>query len=124
MKKILAAVALTVAIAFPLGGCSTSAEPAPTVTVTAPAPEQYQPETSSGIDGQYLNAVRSKSSVLYGVPDQMLLDIAQTICQSLNAGVPIQTVLQTGIDSGLDSTSVAAIAAGAVVFYCPGADPF
>ncbi len=93
------------------------------MTVTAPAPERFPSETSSGVDRQYLDAVRSKSAVLYSVPDSMLLDIAQSICQSLRAGVPIQTVLQTGLDSGLDSTSVAAIAAGSVVFYCPDADP-
>jgi hypothetical protein len=93
-----------------------------TVTASPPAPAPYQPGTSSGTDATYLNAIRSRSAVLYSVPDATLVELAQTICQSLNAGIPIQTVLQTGLDAGLDSTSVAAIAAGAVVFYCPGAD--
>lgn len=124
MKKFLSALVIAAAVAIPLSGCSSPAPaPQPTVTVTAPAPERFPSETSSGVDRQYLDAVRSKSAVLYSVPDSMLLDIAQSICQSLRAGVPIQTVLQTGLDSGLDSTSVAAIAAGSVVFYCPDADP-
>lgn len=122
MKKILAAIALTVVIAFPLGGCATSPPPATTVAVTAPAPAPYQPETSSGTDAQYLNAVRSRSAVLYNVPDSTLVELAGSICNGLRAGIPIETVLQIGIDSGLDSTTVAVVAAGAVVFYCPGAD--
>lgn len=83
--------------------------------MTAQAP---QPEPQSK-DAVFLDAVRSKSAELNSVPDYMLVDLAGNICDALQAGVPIEQVLTIGVNSGLSSTSVAAIAAGAVVFYCP-----
>jgi hypothetical protein len=120
MKKILALIAALMFV-IPVAACSSDSTPAPVQTVTAPAPAPYEAPAVS-TDDRYLNAVRGQSAVLYSVPDATLVELAGTICDGLRAGIPIETVLQIGIDSGLDSTSVAAIAAGAVVFYCPGAD--
>jgi hypothetical protein len=119
MKKILVATLGAILIAVPLSACSseTVAEPAPkeTVYVPQPAPE---PQTNSDEDS-YLTAVRSKDSALYSVPDASLVELAGTICQSLRSGIPVQRVIQTGLDSGLSTNQVAALVAGAVVFYCP-----
>jgi type IV secretory pathway VirB10-like protein len=116
MKKFLI-LAAVVMLAVPVSGCSTGSEPAPTVTVTAPAPEREQPAPLS--DEAFLSAVRGSAPELARVSDLQLVDLARTICLGLDAGVSIETVLETGINSGLGTNSVAAIAAGAIVFYCP-----
>jgi hypothetical protein len=122
MKKILALIAALMFV-IPVAACTTESTPAPTVTVTAPAPQERTDERyEASTDEQYLRAVRGQSAVLYSVPDGTLVELAVTICEGLRSGLPIETILQIGIDSGLDPTSVASIAAGAVVFYCPGAD--
>jgi hypothetical protein len=118
MKKILVATIGAFLIAVPLSACSseTVAEPAPKETVYVPQPA---PEPVVNEDDAFLDAVRSKDSAFYSVPDASLVELAGTICQSLRSGIPITRVIQTGLDSGLSSNQVASIVAGAVVFYCP-----
>jgi hypothetical protein len=118
MKKILALVAALMFV-IPTAACTIEAPPAAApVTVTAePAPE---PQASSQ-DEQYLDTIRDESPQLNAVPDSSLVELAGNICTSLRSGIPIETVLRIGIESGLDSDSVTSIAAGAVVFYCPDA---
>ena len=118
MKRMLAAVLGTALLVMPLAACSgeQTAAPAPKETVYVPQPA---PEPQVSEDSAYLSAVRSKDSALYSVPDSQLVSLAGTICQSLRSGVPVRQVLQTGLDAGLSVNQVAALVAGAVVFYCP-----
>lgn len=119
MKKIMTALAIAVALMFS-AACSSDSTPAPAVTVTATAQAPVSPVETQ--DEKYLSAIRGRASSLYSVPDADLVSLANQICSGLNSGISIERILQIGLDAGLDSTEVASIAAGAVVFYCPGAD--
>lgn len=118
MKKFIALMFVPMAVA--LGGCSSDTPP-----TSAPAPvvqQSPQPAPQVSNDEQFLAAVRSQAPAFYSVSDDQLISLGNKICEGLVAGIPIQQILQTGINSGLSSNEVAAVAAGAVVFYCPGAD--
>jgi hypothetical protein len=123
MKKIIAAAMIAASLMFATA-CSSGEKEIQVVTVTATAPAPESPIYGSGVsaDDQFLDAVRSRAPEVVTVTDSTLIATGRQVCDSLNAGLPIERVLQLGLDSGLSSTTVAAVAAGAVVFYCPGAD--
>lgn len=118
MKKIAAAAILAASLLF-VTACGSGEKDLVVVTVTETAPA---PAPAESTESNYLSAVRNASPELVAVEDSTLVSLANQICNSLNSGVSIERVLQIGVDSGLSSTNVAAVAAGAVVFYCPGAD--
>ena len=129
MKKIIIA---TLGTAIAVTACSTGPTVAtPTVTVTAsqtapaPAPtDNDAPQAgannfSSNDDATYLALLRGNDSAFYAVDDQTLVDLGQTTCEAFDAGMTLEMYAAVATSSGVTTDQAAAIAAAAIVVYCP-----
>lgn len=119
IKKTLA-VGLTLVTALSLSACgigSNTATPAVTVTKTvvepAPAPAV---ETFSVSD--LPNAVRLQDPYYYDADDASIIELATTICTTLQGGASVEDVALV-VAEGLGADHATAIIAGAIVYICP-----
>lgn len=127
MKIIIAALG----IALTLTACSAPTVAAPTVTVTAsqtapaPTPLDDAPQAgandnfSSNDDATYLALLRGSDSTFYAVDDQTLVDLGRTTCEAFDAGMTLEMYAAVATSSGVTTDQAAAIAAAAIVVYCP-----
>lgn len=129
MKKIIIA---TLGTAIAVTACSAGPTAAtPTVTVTAsqtapaPTPLDDAPQAgandnfSSSDDATYLALLRGSDSTFYAVDDQTLVDLGRTTCDAFDAGMTLEMYAAVATSSGVTTDQAAAIAAAAIVVYCP-----
>lgn len=132
MKKIIIA---TLGTAIAVTACSAGPTvAAPTVTVTAsqtapaPAPtDNDAPQAgandndnfSSNDDATYLALLRGSDSTFYAVDDRTLVDLGRTTCDAFDAGMTLEMYAAVATSSGVTTDQAAAIAAAAIVVYCP-----
>ena len=72
-------------------------------------------------DAAFILAVRSTAPAgsLSGATDDLLIELAGSICNALDAGASFELIGLTAIDNGVDIEAAGAIAGAAVVAYCP-----
>lgn len=116
---------LSVALGFTACGERDSDDPPTTVTVTVPVPvpvpiePEPEPEPELDLEAGYLESVRSFSPELYDVPDNLLVDMGEAICLAFDNGESVESVIITGLDSGVSDQSLAAVIGATVVWFCP-----
>ena len=123
--KLLAALAAASLTLVACGSQSSGAEaPQPAVTVTetetvtrpAPEPEPEPQDDVQGDDATYLAFLASKGVV--ADPDTTI-EVGKQVCETLDAGHDVQTLMALAVGSGFTSDQAAAIIAAAIVTYCP-----
>lgn len=115
MKKFILA---TTAVLFVIPVAACSSDPAPAQPAAPTVEQSYVPPVVSQ-DDKFIEIVNERAPVTRSITDSSLISLAQSICSSLRSGVPIETVLQVGLNSGLDTNTVATVTAASVVVYCP-----
>ena len=131
-KTIVATLGTALGTTVLLTACNAGqASPAPTVTVTAsqtapaPAPtDNDAPQAgannfSSSDDATYLALLRGSDSTFYAVDDRTLVDLGRTTCEAFDAGMTLEMYAAVATSSGVTTDQAAAIAAAAIVVYCP-----
>lgn len=123
MKKSLLLVPASLLLAA-CAGSSTSVVtvteqktvPAPVVTVTeSVAPDnggKYAPD-------MFLDYVHGMLPETFGTSNDGLLDFGDTVCSSIDAGVPVTTLVEIGIENGLTSDQISTLIAASIMFLCP-----
>lgn len=115
MKKFILA---TIAILFVVPVTACSSDPAPAQPAAPTVEQPYEPPVVSQ-DDRFIEIVNRRAPITLSTADSSLVSLAQSICSSLRSGVPIETVLEIGLNSGLDTNTVATVTAASVVVYCP-----
>lgn len=131
-KGLMGAIGATV-LGVALVGCGTqqAGAPTPTVTVTAqaqPTTEAPTPTPTPTLDSDvtslteqaYLEAIHTDlADSVVGVPDSLLLELGHNVCAAMDSGVPVLTVLQSGVDAGVAPYDAGYIVGAAVAAFCP-----
>ena len=127
---ILGYLLLAALLVLLMVGCSStpeeSAAPAP-APVPAPAePAPYDPPVPApdysapdALDQIYLTAVREVAPEASVIPDDSLLNLAQSICDLLAAGGTKEQIFLASQTAGVDAGLAGAITGAAVITYCP-----
>lgn len=121
MKKTLLSLVAAAALCVPLTACGSGSEggsqPDP-----VPAAEQAQETSEDELspDYYYLTAVRMVQPSLEVVPDDDLISLGHSVCDTLEVGANLAevAVAMTGPD-GLDGGQAGAVSGGAIHAYCP-----
>lgn len=121
LLAVLAAAPLAlIACASPSSDTQAAPQPAVTVTetetVTKPAPEPEPQNDVQGDDATYLAFLASKGVV--ADPDTTI-EVGKQVCETLDAGHDVQTLMALAVGAGFTSDQAAAIIAAAIVTYCP-----
>lgn len=122
MKRLSIIFGLVLVPLLVASGCSSKShvEAPETVTATATviAPAPGSGGSVSGTS-DYLDFVTSQSSGLDAIPDSVLLDVGQTLCDSWDRGTTLEETVMAAIASGVSSDDLAALVVGASLYLCP-----
>lgn len=134
MKRIIAGAFLSLVL---LTGCAgevagqasqakqgTSA-PAPVTETTTPTPATTEASTpQSGYSQQQgLNDLRSLTPYFDGIPDSDIFELFNSICENLDSGGTIQSVIDAGIEVGVPAGPAGGLVAAAVYSTCSEYSP-
>lgn len=124
MKKTLLILAPAALLLAACAGASTSTVtvteqktvPAPAVTVTESVTPNNGGKYAPDMFFDYIHGMLPET---FGVSNDGLLDFGDTVCSSIDAGVPITSLVQIGLDNGLTSDQISTLIAASVMFLCP-----
>jgi hypothetical protein len=117
MNKTFSAVLLSAALV--LTGCGGDSQPNPKETVYV----QQDSSSSSGfsnVEDEFIfDVAQFMTPALNNEPQEDVLALGYTICNALGKGIPVDTIISTGVRGGLTSEDTMVVAAAAVVNLCP-----
>ncbi len=105
MKRILP---LLLGLTIALTACSVDEGSTPDSDANVPTTEE-----------EFLFDLNSAAPELDDVTDAAMVELGHVICQRLGEGMSIDTVIATGVASGLGDNAIAATIAAAIVNFCP-----
>jgi hypothetical protein len=127
MRHVLTAGLLTAAIT--LTGCaagSNATAPEPTATRTPwyertpdPTPPPAAPSMPGLSDADALDLMRREAPDLEAIPDSLILDLMDSICEGYDGGLDTTDLIDLGLGEDLPPRVIGVLIGGAVAHKCP-----
>lgn len=125
MRKYIVSLVALVAV-FSTGctiqvgdGGEATETPSASSTPSPSESESFVPEPGDMTREDYLFLLRETDPWLEGVEDDLLVENATIVCDSLDSGVSVDEVITMMVDSGIPAFSAGVLTQGAVLYKCP-----